>query len=551
MTEGKKSLIEKNLERIKEDLDDLQRYVDDLTMFLPLAFCTVNPLNLILGVNQSFKTLAGYGEMESIGNSIDFLFVEKSKIAELKEEMPTREDSFRQELTLIKKDKKQIPVSISTLARRDNDGNFLGYFLTITDISETKEFQKKLEEKVSEKTEELEAKNAEVAESRLALLNILEDVEDAWKRAEEEKNKTMATITNFTDGLMVFDKDDILRLVNPKIEKFFYISPDEVINKSFDQLKESENIVSLVDILLESPLFKNGNENRSIDQFRAEIVNKDNLTLEISTVPIINEDEKIGSLVVVHDITREKMIEAMKSEFVSIAAHQLRTPLSAIKWTMRMLLDGDLGSLNEEQKGLVEKTYSSNERMISLINDLLNVTRIEEGRYLYQLDLAHIEDIAVPLIETYKTEIERRGIKFKVKLPKKKTPKIAADSEKIALVIQNFIENAMKYTNKGGDMNLAIIYNEDNNEVQVSVKDTGVGIPGEQQIRLFTKFFRAENVIRMETEGSGLGLFICKNIIEAHKGRVWFESEEGVGSTFYFSLPIRSQEEFEDFLKKL
>ncbi len=548
MTE-ENNLLKKNLERIKEDLDDLQRYVDDLTMFLPLAFCTVNPLNLILGVNQSFQTLTGYDEMESIGNSIDFLFLEKSKVQELKEEMPVQKDSIQKEFVLLKKNNEKVPVSVSTLARRDNNDNFLGYFLVITDISETKEFQKKLEERVSEKTKELEIKNVEVTESRLALLNILEDVEDAWKKAEEEKNKTMAIITNFIDGLMVFDRDNVVRLINPKIEKFFYISSEEVINKSLNELKDSKNMLPLIESLSESSLFQNGNG--STDQFRAELVNKDNLTLDISEVSIINEDEKIGSLVVVHDITREKMIEAMKSEFVSIAAHQLRTPLSAIKWTMRILLDGDLGELNEDQKGLVEKTYSSNERMISLINGLLNVTRIEEGRYLYQLELSHIEDVVAPLIESYKTEVERRGIKFNINIPKKKTPKIAVDAEKITLVIQNFIENAMKYTNQGGVMELNISYNKEKDEIEVSVKDSGVGIPKDQHGRVFTKFFRAENVIRMETEGSGLGLFICKNIVEAHKGRVWFESEEGVGSTFYFSLPVRSQEEFEDFLKKL
>ncbi len=548
MTE-ENNLLKKNLERIKEDLDDLQRYVDDLTMFLPLAFCTVNPLNLILGVNQSFQTLTGYDEMESIGNSIDFLFLEKSKVQELKEEMPVQKDSIRKEFVLLKKNNEKVPVSVSTLARRDNNDNFLGYFLVITDISETKEFQKKLEERVSEKTKELEIKNVEVTESRLALLNILEDVEDAWKKAEEEKNKTMAIITNFTDGLMVFDRDNVVRLINPKIEKFFYISPEEVINKPFNELKDSENILPLIESLSKSPLFQNGKG--STDQFRAELVNKDNLTLDISVVSIINEDEKIRFFVIVRDITRDKMIEAMKSEFVSIAAHQLRTPLSAIKWTMRILLDGDLGELNEDQKGLVEKTYSSNERMISLINDLLNVTRIEEGRYLYQLELSHIEDVVAPLIESYKTEVERRGIKFNINIPKKKTPKIAVDAEKITLVIQNFIENAMKYTNQGGVMELNISYNKEKDEIEVSVKDSGVGIPKDQHGRVFTKFFRAKNIIKMETEGSGLGLFICKNIVEAHKGRVWFESEEGVGSTFYFSLPVRSQEEFDDFLKKL
>ena len=271
----------------------------------------------------------------------------------------------------------------------------------------------------------------------------------------------------------------------------------------------------------------------------------------MSVVPIITAGEKRETLVVLHDISREKMVEAMKSEFVSIAAHQLRTPLAAIKWTMKMLLEGDLGELNEGQMELVNKVYISNERMVNLINDLLNVSRIEEGKYLYKPELVHIEDIVEPLLESYRIEMERRGIDFKIKKPKEKTPTVAVDNEKITLVIQNFLDNAMKYTPKGGSVEISIDYDKDINRVRVSVKDSGVGIPKNQQLRMFSKFFRAANVIRMETEGSGLGLFISKNIVEAHGGKIWFESEEGKGSTFYFNLPVKNKKEFADFLKKL
>jgi len=548
MSQEKIELLEKNLQRAREDLDDLQRYIDDLTMFLPLAFCTINPLNLVLGANKAFQDLTGYNEIESIGNNMDFLFVEKAKIAKLKEDVIKKESSIIEELHLLTKDRQRIPVMISVLARRDNDNNFLGYFLTITNISENKEFQKKLEQKVKEKIQELEIKNKEIAESSSALLNVLEDTEEEKKRAEEEKNKTMAVIKNFTDGLIIFGKDDKIKIINPKIEKYLKISSSEIINKSLKDLENHEKLKELVKLLRENPVFGGNNLN---EQLQKEIENEDKLTLEISAVSISINDDRIGSLVIIHDITREKMIESMKSEFVSIAAHQLRTPLSAIKWTMRMLLDEDLGSLNEEQKGLVEKTYSSNERMIHLINDLLNVTRIEEGRYLYRPELIQIEDIILPLLDSYESEIKRREIKFNIEMPDKKMPKITADGEKLTLVVQNFIENAMKYTNKNGQILFKMFYNPKNKEIQVSVSDTGVGIPKEQQDRLFTKFFRAENVIRMETEGSGLGLFICKNIIEAHKGKVWFESKEGEGSTFHFTLPVKERKEFEDFLKKL
>ena len=258
--------------------------------------------------------------------------------------------------------------------------------------------------------------------------------------------------------------------------------------------------------------------------------------MEVSVIPIKAKSEIIGTLVVLHDVTREKIIERMKTEFVSIAAHQLRTPLSAIKWTLKMLLDGDLGEITEEQREFVNKAYRANERMIKLINDLLNVARIEEGRYLYKLSSLNIEPLVRKIVESLRQEAERKKIKLEFKKPKKKLPKLMLDAEKISLAIQNLVENAIKYTPAGGRVTISL--KVENEEVVFSVKDTGVGIPKEQQDRVFSKFFRGANVMRMETEGSGLGLFITKNIIEAHGGRIWFQSKEGRGTTFYFAIPF-------------
>ena len=547
----KDSLVEKRIQKIKEDRDELQRYVDELTMFLPLAFCTVNPLHLILGVNQEFLNLTGYSEMEVIGNEIDSLFVDKELIKKFKETIPNKKERVTEEAKLLVKDGGEILVSVSALARRDASGNFLGYFITVSDISEVKEFQKKLEERVEEKTKELEKKTNEIAESRLALLNILEETDEAWKRTEAERDKTMAVISNFTDGLIIFNKDNIIDIVNFKAEKFLERSANDLIGKKVEDLKNDKHLDPLTKILFETREFNDKQKREDDPESKKEIELKKGQTLEVSVVPIITAGEKRETLVVLHDISREKMVEAMKSEFVSIAAHQLRTPLAAIKWTMKMLLEGDLGELNEGQMELVNKVYISNERMVNLINDLLNVSRIEEGKYLYKPELVHIEDIVEPLLESYRIEMERRGIDFKIKKPKEKTPTVAVDNEKITLVIQNFLDNAMKYTPKGGSVEISIDYDKDINRVRVSVKDSGVGIPKNQQLRMFSKFFRAANVIRMETEGSGLGLFISKNIVEAHGGKIWFESEEGKGSTFYFNLPVKNKKEFADFLKKL
>jgi len=399
--------------------------------------------------------------------------------------------------------------------------------------------------KLEKKTKELEESRValmnmleDVEGSRKALMNMLEDVEEARGRAEEEKNKTLAVITNFADGLLVFDPENKLSLINPQAEELFDVKGRDLMGRPILELSTFPTIEPLVKLV--------GAEIKGV--FRKETQIRKDLVLEVSTIPIMREEEKLGTLIILHDVTREKMIERMKTEFVSLAAHQLRTPLSAIKWTLRMLLDGDLGKITEEQKDFIEKTYSSNERMINLINDLLDVTRIEEGRYLYKPVLTDFEPICQFVINSYKEEIEKRKLKLEFKKPEKKLPQVMLDVEKIRLVIQNLLDNAARYTPSGGQVTISLKPTKGEKEIEFSIKDTGVGIPKDQQARVFSKFFRGANVMRMATEGSGLGLFITKNIVEAHGGKIWFESEEGKGTTFYFTLPLK--EEFGRFLKE-
>jgi len=385
-------------------------------------------------------------------------------------------------------------------------------------------------------TKELEKRTQELEDTRRALINMLEDVEEARLKAEEEKSKTQAIITNFVDGILVLDKNNILILTNPKAETLFQFKEVEVIGKPIAELDKLPSLKSLVELLMKNhPTKKDDNEPKNI--FREELEVRENLILEVSTFPIFREKEKLGASVILHDVSREKLIERMKTEFVSLAAHQLRTPLSAIKWTLRMILDGDLGKITKEQEDFLNKTYQSNERMISLINDLLNVARIEEGRYLFKLVPVQVEELVRSTINIYKDEIKRKKITLDFQKPRIRLPKIQIDEEKIGLAIQNLIENALRYTNPGGRMTISL--KGGIKEIELSVKDTGVGIPKGQQERVFSKFFRGANVIRMEAEGSGLGLFITKNIIEAHNGRIWFNSEENKGATFYFVLPLK------------
>ena len=245
---------------------------------------------------------------------------------------------------------------------------------------------------------------------------------------------------------------------------------------------------------------------------------------------------------------RLKGISKLKSDFISVTSHQLRTPLSAVKWGLKIILEGDVGQINPEQKDLLDKTYQSNERMIILINDLLNVSRIESGRFGYRFKKGQIDKVINQAVEELEHEIKTRKIKYSFKKPSF-VPKVLMDSKRMRLTIQNLIENAIRYNKEKGKIEVVIEVKEKNRELLLRIKDSGVGIPVSQQKHIFSKFFRASNVIRMQTEGSGLGLFIVKNIIERHKGKIWFKSEEGKGTTFYISLPV-AESQFEEFMEK-
>lgn len=252
-------------------------------------------------------------------------------------------------------------------------------------------------------------------------------------------------------------------------------------------------------------------------------------------------------------IKRVKELDKTKSEFISIAAHQLRTPLSAIKWTLKMMMDGDIGDITVEQKEFLRRGYITNERMISLVNDLLNVSRIEEGRFGYEFKVTAIEDIIENLLKTASSLIQEKNINFSLNKPSGNIRKIKADFEKLTLALENILNNAIKYTPPHGKINMTV--EDKDNELTITIIDTGVGVPKDQLAKLFTKFFRGSNVIRLQTDGSGLGLFITKNVVEKHGGSILIQSEESKGTRVTITLPflepkvISSEQKFEEFIK--
>lgn len=388
--------------------------------------------------------------------------------------------------------------------------------------------------------DQLNQKIKQLENSEKSLFRAFSDLQIARKAAEKEKEKTKAIISNFVDPIIVIGKENNLDFVNPAARQIFsFIDADigkSIASNDYYSMKNFQSIIKREYKVKTSKELK-----VNFDEEELEInFDGQDLTYKVITAEVINDHhEYLGLMKIFYNLTREKMIDKLKSDFISIAAHQLRTPLSAVKWIIKMVLDGDLGKLNEEQKKILLKGYQSNERIIVLVNDMLNVSRIEEGRFGYIFTNDDFLETLNIVLESLENQIKAKNIKFVLEKPKV-LPQIFFDKSKMTLVLQNLLENAVKYTPEYGKIMVTMELGSD--FLKVKIKDNGVGIPEKDYSKLFSKFFRAENVIRMQTEGSGLGLFIVKNIIKKHGGEITFNSQEGVGTEFVFTIPLEKTE---------
>ncbi len=357
-----------------------------------------------------------------------------------------------------------------------------------------------------------------------------------WSSKENyqlEKKEVLDIVNNLTEGLLVFDQKNKLSLINPKAENILGIKKDDVLGENILSLNSFPRCEKIISVL--------GGGIEEVSEREIEI--EENFILEIDSIKL-GEHEKVGTLVVLKDITREKKVERMKTEFVTLAAHQLRTPMSGIKWSLRIVLDEEEGKLTKKQKEILEKAYYTNNKVIELINDLLNVAKIEEGKYISKPVLSDLEKMIEKVVKNHEKKIQEKKLNCKIEEPSENLPKVMMDVDKMEIAFANMLQNSISYTPSKGKITISITKEE--KFLKVEVRDTGVGIPRPVQDRIFEKFFRSKNVMKIETEGTGLGLYITKNIIEAHGGRIWFESEEGEGTSFFFTLPIK--EEFGEYI---
>lgn len=361
------------------------------------------------------------------------------------------------------------------------------------------------------------------------------------QQAVQEKEKTESVIANLESGIVEYDPNFTITLVNPKAEEMLGIRKEDVLGKVIrpDMLAENPALTSLIQVLY--PILSDGVKKIHIkkgvpDIIEMKITKPAEIELQVATIPIRDKHQvAVRYLKTLRDVSREKAIAKSKSEFISVAAHQLRTPLSAIKWVLKLMLDQDAGPITDEQRDLLKKGYDSNERMIELVTDMLDIARIEEGKFGFEFHHASITTLIEKAIGAFIMKAKEKNITLVFEKPEKDFT-LKMDPARITLVIQNLIDNALKYTHNDGTITITVTADEA--YMRVSVRDSGIGVPKEQMGKLFTRFFRGANAVKLETEGSGLGLFLVRNIIARHGGSVAVETEENKGSTFSFTLPL-------------
>ncbi len=340
------------------------------------------------------------------------------------------------------------------------------------------------------------------------------------KKLLRERQKEI--VENMVEGLVVHDKSGKILAVNGMAEKFLGVSSSEILYKtSAELLKKS----SLFKAIFEKPYFENEAEHLFKDKYGKEYVFK---------IISVKLSEKRGEILkIIRDISREKHLDKMKSEYLTIISHKFLTPLNEIKWTASNFLDDNIKNNNKER--LAKNIINSTDRLVELTSLLLRVTEMEEGSFIYKLESVNMQTIVENIIQDRKDDIKKKKISIVFHKPSTTFPNVPADKDRIKIVIDNFIDNAIKYTPDGGKINIQL--EKSGKDIKFSIKDNGIGISKKVQSDIFSKFVRDKRAIEMHTEGSGLGLFIAKNIIEEHRGKVGFISEDTGGSTFFFILP--------------
>ncbi len=415
-----------------------------------------------------------------------------------------------------------------------------------------------MSEKLKTNKEKMSKQTLSLKKFQETLVKTLDETEEAKRKIEEEQSKISAIVSNLVDPVVVIDRGSKIILANPSAKSVLGIKEGDVVKN--DGLCDSDGCAprklclcefkKIIKTAFVSKVLKS--DSRKYPIVEEMILGKDEMdkdknvigeskVFKVLTSQVSDEEGNIfGYMKIFYDLTKEKIVDEMKSEFISIAAHQLRTPSSGVKWALEMILGGEMGKVPRQASEYIKKAYDANEQMVELVRDLLNVSHIEKGKFAYKFSRVDFEKMLSDIIDASKITASQNNIKIIFLKTKNKISQVAVDFEKMKLAIQNLINNSIKYSKPGKRVVVELDYGtKDEKFIYITVRDKGIGISKKDQKSLFSKFYRGDNAKKLQTEGSGLGLFIAKKVIEVHGGKISLDSEIGKGSVFYVKIPIK------------
>lgn len=359
-----------------------------------------------------------------------------------------------------------------------------------------------------------------------------------------QASQSQAILESVADGVLVTDPANQINFVNNSVERILSLRANQILGKPLEAFaglfgRATQAWIETIRNWSENPAQHQAGESYA-EQFTLE----NGQVVLVNLAPVIWRKEFMGTVSIFRDITREVEVDRLKSEFVATVSHELRTPMTSIRGYVDILLMGAAGAINDSQRHFLEIVKGNTERLNILVNDLLDISRIESGRVTLSLQAIDLREVAEEVIDglVRRSQEDNKPISLALDAPAD-VPRIFGDAERVRQILSNLVDNAYHYTPENGRITVSLRPN--GSVVQVDVIDTGIGIPLEDQDRVFERFFRGEDPLVLATPGTGLGLPIVQQLVEMHRGRIWMKSS-GIpdqGSTFSFTLPVYDAEE--------